>query len=250
MSPRVLVVEHQASCPPHLVGRWLEEAGCTLVMCRPYAGDALPATTAYDALLVLGGDMGAHDHDRAPWLPALKELVVDAVAASVPALGICLGHQVMAVALGGEVARNPRGQTVGVQPVGWSADAAGDPLFGAHTGEEHAIHWNNDVVTAVPDGGVVLARTPGGEVQVARLAPSAWGVQAHPEVDADVVAGWAADDRDDLVALGLDEETVLARVRDASEDLASQWRPLVRRFAALAGARVGARVGGMPGVAR
>lgn len=238
MSARVLVVEHQASCPPHLVGRWLEEAGCTLVVCRPYAGDALPAVTAYDALLVLGGDMGAYDDDRAPWLPALKALVVDAVAASVPALGICLGHQVMAVALGGEVIRNPRGQTVGVQSVGWSADAADDPLFGARTGGERAIHWNNDVVVAVPDGGAVLARTPGAEVQVARLAPSAWGVQAHPEVDADVVAGWAADDRDDLVALGLDADVVLATVRDAADELAAQWRPLVHRFAALAGALV------------
>ena len=74
MTARVLVVEHQASCPPHLVGRWLEEAGCTLAVCRPYAGDALPALTSYDGVLVMGGDMGAYDDDRAPWLPPLKAL--------------------------------------------------------------------------------------------------------------------------------------------------------------------------------
>ena len=88
MTARILVVEHQASCPPHLVGLWLEEAGCTLSACRPYAGDALPALTSYDAVLVMGGDMGAYDDDRAPWLSALKALVRDAVEASVPALGI------------------------------------------------------------------------------------------------------------------------------------------------------------------
>ena len=58
MSVRILVVEHQESCPPLLVGRWLEEAGCTLSVCRPYAGDALPAPTAYDGVLVLGGLTG------------------------------------------------------------------------------------------------------------------------------------------------------------------------------------------------
>ncbi|MBS2938544.1 type 1 glutamine amidotransferase [Nocardioides sp. J2M5] len=235
MSPRVLVVEHQASCPPHLVGRWLEDAGCVLEVCRPYAGDPLPPPTAYDAVLVLGGDMGAYDDDRAPWLPAVRERVREAVAAGTPVLGICLGHQVLAVALGGEVARNPRGQTVGLQPVGWSDATADDAWVGGRTGDEVAIHWNNDVVVAMPDGGVVLARTPGGEVQVARFADRAWGVQAHPEVDADVVAGWAADDRDDLVALGLDEAAVVAAVADAEARLEEHWRPLVERFAAIAG---------------
>ncbi|HEV2797351.1 MAG TPA: type 1 glutamine amidotransferase [Nocardioides sp.] len=238
MSTRVLVVEHQASCPPHLVGRWLAEAGCTLSVCRPYTGDALPALTSYDAVLVMGGDMGAYDDDRAPWLPALKSLVRDAVDASVPALGICLGHQVMAVALGGEVARNPRGQTVGLQPVGWSEDVADDLLFSARGGDEAAIHWNNDIVVRMPDGGVVLARTPGGEVQVARLAPLAWGVQSHPEVDTDVVTGWAAEDRDDLVALGLDEQAVLAEIKDAEAALEAQWRPLVQRFAEISSTQV------------
>ena len=152
-----------------------------------------------------------------------------------PTLGICLGHQVLAVALGGEVIKNPRGQTVGLQPVGWSADAAADALFGGHTGDETAIHWNNDVVSAIPEGGVVLARTPGGEVQVARFAPLRVGDPAHPEVDTDVVTGWAAEDRDDLIALGLDEHVVLGEIKDAEAALEAQWRPLIARFAAIAG---------------
>lgn len=236
MSARVLVVEHQASCPPHLVGRWLEGAGCVLEVCRPYAGDPLPAPTAYDAVLVLGGDMGADDDHLHAWLGPLKERLREAVAVGTPVLGVCLGHQLLAVALGGEVARNPRGQTVGLRPVGWSAAAAGDPWVAGCTGDEVAIHWNNDVVVAMPDGGVVLARTPGGEVQVARFGERAWGVQAHPEVDAAVVAGWAADDRDDLVALGLDEAAVLAAVEEAEARLEQHWRPLVERFASIAGA--------------
>ena len=235
MSAHVLVVEHQASCPPHLVGRWLEEAGCTLSVSRPYAGDAIPALTSYDAVLVMGGDMGAYDDDRAPWLPALKALVRDAVATGTPTLGICLGHQVMAVALGGEVVKNPRGQTVGLQPVGWSEDAADDAVFGVRTGDEVAIHWNNDVVTRLPDGAVVLARSPGGEVQVVRFAPRAWGIQAHPEVDADIVRHWAVTERDEHVSLGRDPDAVLAAIEGAGAALVVHWQPLTARFAALAG---------------
>ena len=90
---------------------------------------------------------------------------------------------------------------------------------------------------SLPDDGAVLARTPGGEVQVARFAPRAWGIQAHPEVDTDVVTGWADEDRDDLVALGLDEHAVLAEIKDAETALESHWRPLVARFVSIAGGR-------------
>ena len=231
--PRILVVEHQESCPPALVGEWLVEVGCTLEVCRPYAGDELPRLTSYDGVLVMGGDMGANDDETHPWLPALKAGIREAVAAGTPLLGICLGHQVMAVALGGAVERNPRGQTIGTQPVGWTEEAAGDAWVGGRTGAEVAVHWNDDVVVALPEGALVLARTPGGEVQVARFGPRAWGIQAHPEVDAAIVTRWAESDRDEHVALGLDQEAVLAGIDD--EVLTSHWRPLTARFAALAG---------------
>lgn len=235
MTLRILVVEHEASCPPHLVGRWLAESGCTLEMCRPYAGDDLPALTSYDGVLVLGGDMGANDDDTVPWLTPLKAGIRDAVAAGTPLLGICLGHQLVATALGGVVEKNPRGQTVGLQPVGWADHAEADDLVGGHTGDEVAVHWNNDVVVDLPEGAVVLARTPGGEVQVARFGRRAWGIQAHPEVDADLLRGWADSDRDDHVALGVDQDAVLAAIDEAAPALASHWRPLAARFAALAG---------------
>lgn len=235
VSPRVLVVEHESSCPPHLVGTWLSEAGCTLEVCRPYAGDALPALTSYDAVLVLGGEMGAHDDETVPWLGPLKSGIRDAVAADTPLLGVCLGHQLTAVALGGDVEKNPRGQSVGLQPVGWSAAAADDDWVGGRTGAEVAIHWNNDIVTRLPEGGVVLALSPGGEIQVARFARRAWGIQAHPEVDAVVVRDWALTERDEHVSLGHDPDAVLAAIDEAGDALVAHWQPLVARFAALAG---------------
>jgi GMP synthase (glutamine-hydrolysing) len=241
--PRILVVEHEESCPPALFGDWLTDAGCTLEVCRPYIGDALPALTAYDGVLVLGGEMGANDDDAHPWLTPLKAGIRAAVAAGTPLLGICLGHQLVAAALGGAVERNPRGQTVGLQPVGWTDDAASDDWVGGHVGGPHAggraIHWNNDVVTGLPHGAAVLARTPDGAVQVARFGPRAWGIQAHPEADAGIIRRWVETDREDEVARGFDEGAVLAAIEEAGPELVAYWQPLAARFAALVAAHLG-----------
>lgn len=234
MIPRILVVEHQASCPPALFGLWLEEAGAVLDVCRPWAGDTLPAPSSYDALLVLGGEMGANDDDTVPWLGLLKDLVRAAVADGLPTLGICLGHQVIAVALGGEVRRNPRGQAVGVLDTGWTAARGDDPLTGHLTGTR-GIQWNNDVVTRAPEGTVVLAESAAGELQVARFAPRAWGVQLHPEADTRVVEAWASSDRAEHLERGLDQDAVLAEVHAARAELDAAWQPLARRFAEIAG---------------
>jgi GMP synthase (glutamine-hydrolysing) len=233
--PRILVVEHQASCPPALFGLWLEEAGAVLDVCRPWAGDALPALASYDALLVLGGEMGADDDDTVPWLGPLKDLVRAAAAGGLPTLGICLGHQVIAVALGGEVRRNPLGQAVGVLATGWTAARADDPLTGDLVGSR-GIQWNNDVVTRAPDGTVVLAESAAGELQVARFAPGVWGVQLHPEADGPIVQAWAESDRAEHLDRGLDQDTVLAEVDAARAELDAAWRPLAHRFAEIAGA--------------
>ena len=233
VSPRILVVENEQFCPPALVGEWLVAAGCTLEVCRPHAGDELPGPASYDGVLVLGGDMGANDDDTVPWLTPLKDRIRDAVDAGTPLLGICLGHQLAAVALGGRVERNPRGQSVGLQPLGWSEHAADDAWVGSRTGEEVAVHWNSDVVVELPPGAVVLARSPGGEVQVARFADRAWGIQAHPEVDVDILRRWAESDRDDHVSMGIDQERVLAEVAAAASALEAHWRPLTERFAAI-----------------
>jgi GMP synthase (glutamine-hydrolysing) len=239
----LLIVEHQDTCPPGWVGDWLTEAGIDLDVRRPYLGDDLPEDlTGHAAMIVLGGSMGADDDAEHPWLTPVKELIRRAAADGTPTLGICLGHQLAASALGGRVERNPRGQQVGVLDVGWTPDAADDPLLAPMARAVRAVQWNNDIVTATPPGSVVLAQTGNGEIQAARFAPSVWGVQWHPEAGEEIVRHWAESDRDQAAERGVDLDGYVAAVGAATDELRSTWRQLAERFAALASpvARTGA----------
>lgn len=229
----VLVVEHEAQCPPAWMGEWLEDAGATVEVCRPYRGEPTPERLdGYAGWVILGGSMGADDDAAHPWLTDVKRLVRQAAEERVPTLGICLGHQLCAAALGGEVRRNLRGQQIGVLDVGWTDAAVDDPLFGALVGQARAVQWNDDLVVTAPPGCVALAQTPHGELQAARFAPTVWGVQWHPEAGAHVVRPWADNDRDRVKERGVDVEEYVAAVAAAGDELRATWRGLAEGFLA------------------
>ena len=240
--PRILVVQHEADGPPGHVGRWLLEAGCVLDVHRPYADEPLPEDLdGYDGLLVLGGAMGADDDDRHWWLTPTKDLIRVAADTELPTLGICLGHQLAATALGGVSKRNPRGQQIGLLDVGWTADAAQDPLLALVSATpRRGVQWNYDVVDPLPPGTTVLAATPDGEVQAARFGPAMWGVQLHPEVDETIVGAWVTDDeRTELADRGLDADGILTDIEAARAELDEAWQPFTEAFARLVHQRSG-----------
>jgi GMP synthase (glutamine-hydrolysing) len=230
----VLVVEHEAGAPAAWLGEWLLEAGISLDVCRPYAGDAVPGDlSGYAGLLVLGGSMDSWDDAGCPWLPATRALVRTGEARGVPVLGLCLGHQIAAAALGGVVGRNPAGGTLALRPVGWVEGAATDPVFGPLRDCALAVHWNDDVVLELPEGAVALAFSADGTVQAARLGRSVWGVQFHPEVGPDLLEEWVAEDGAPYSARGLDLAGFVADVRDHEAQLRASWRALAGSFAAV-----------------
>lgn len=226
MTSTVLVVEHEAQCPPGRLGDWLRAAGAEVVVWRPWAGEEPPET--YDALVVLGGSTSAND-DSVPWAGRVLEMVRESVVARTPTLGICLGHQLIGRALGGTVEVNPRGQQVGVLDLGWSPSAREDPLFGELL-PARAVQWNDDLVVTLPDGAVALAETADGELQAARFAETVWGVQVHPEVDAVICRSWADGDRDQHREHGIDQEQLMIDITESEEELAASWEPVARRL--------------------
>ncbi len=239
MSPRIGVIEHDVFCPPGLLGEWLESAGAELDVRRPYKGDALPVLQgpgAVDGLLVLGGPMDAWDDGQHPWLEPTRHLIRDAAQRAVPTLGVCLGHQLCALAFGGEVGRSPRGQQIGMTPIQWQPAAAEDPLLGVvkpGEGVARGVQWNDDLVLTLPAEATVLAQTPAGDLQAARFAETVWGVQWHPEVDETLVAPWAAKDASRHEAQGVDQQALLRLIADSRDELETTWRPLAESFVGL-----------------
>lgn len=228
-------MEHQPSCPPGWVGDWLSQDGADLDVRRPYAGDLLPEDLGgHAALVVMGGSMGPYDDAEHPWLPGVRDLLRLAARDELLALGICLGHQLGAVALGGTVVRNPRGPQIGVFDVGWTPEASVDPLVGSlAAGPVRAVQWNYDIVTTTPTGSVVLARTADGDVQAARFAPTVWGVQWHPEAGEAIIRDWVEEDRDEAAEHGVDLDRYAEEVAEADPELQATWRRLAERFLSL-----------------
>jgi GMP synthase (glutamine-hydrolysing) len=158
---------------------------------RMVAAEAdLPDLGAVDGILSFGGTQSARDvaTDRA--LATEVDWLRDAVAAGVPVLGICLGAQLLAAALGGRVSRSAR-RTIAWRRLQPLPASAGDPLVGELPSPVPALHWNEDVFD-LPPGATELFARAGDGVEAFRAGDHAWGVQFHPDVDASSLERWYA----------------------------------------------------------
>jgi GMP synthase (glutamine-hydrolysing) len=189
-------------------------------------GDPLPAPAAPAGIVVTGSS--ALVTDREPWSERAAGWLADVVRAGTPLLGICYGHQLLAHALGGVVGHNPRGREIGTVALELRPEAARDPLLQvlAEGDPVHATHVQ--AVLALPAGARHLAATPGDPYQAFAVADRAWGVQFHPEFDAEVIRGYLAGRRGQIAAEGLDADALRTAVREAPAG-----PRLLRRFAAL-----------------
>jgi GMP synthase (glutamine-hydrolysing) len=235
-SAPLLVIQHEDDCPPAWFGEWFTAAGLPYVVLPahrlPLDGPPPAELGAdYSGLLVLGGEMGAYDDKAHPWLTATKALIASTVQAGRPFLGICLGHQLAAVALGGEVVQNPHGHAKGLTPIGHTAAGSDDVLMRVVEPGAPSVMWNYDIVSRLPEGAVALAHSPDGTVQAARFAELAWGVQFHPEASPDIFDGWTVSKTSAIAPDGIDVPTAARDIRAAESTLRRQWEPFARRFA-------------------
>lgn len=169
--------------------------------------DPAPSPRSASALIITGSASSVAD--REGWVLRIEEWLRDAVAAGVPTLGICFGHQLLGQALGGEVRRNPRGREIGAIRVERHGD---DPLVSGLPSSFIANATHVDTVAVAPPGSVPLGRSSHDDHHILRFAPCAYGVQFHPELDADVMRQYLAARADVLLSEGLDPEALSAAI--------------------------------------
>lgn len=210
----ILVVQPGDDDPLGRFEGWLRGCGLDIHTIRPFAGDTVPQQLSADALIVLGGDMSSTDDAHFPWLEDIRALLRDAAARPEPTLGICLGAQLLAQALGGTVAKGTDGTEAGLVTVSLTAEAVGDRLFDGLGPDIPVASMHGDAITVLPDDAVLLGTGSTYPHQAFRAATNAWGVQFHPEISPETYAQWA-------VAFRSSDPTQTHRVAQGVDDLAS-----------------------------
>ena len=161
-------------------------------------GDPVPILDPYDALIVLGGPMGPLDYGAHPWLADETALIREAIVErALPTLGICLGHQLMAQALGGTL-ELPGHTEVGVVEIILNKAGQRDPLFAGWESPSPGLQWHEWQVKELPPGAINLAHSAACQIQAMRAAPRAWGVLFHIEVYDGTIDEWLAPEGHEL----------------------------------------------------
>ena len=209
---RIVVLEHNDYIPAGHLATALDAAGADVTTLRIGCGDPVAGIDGWDGIVILGGEMGAYDTDRFPWLDDEKRMVADAVAADVPLFGVCLGSQLMADGLGGEAYLAPA-KEIGVIDVELTDAGRADPVV-KHL-DAPCVVWHQDTFD-LPPGAVLLARSD--RYPHAFRIGSALAVQGHPEASPEIVESWIAQSgRAALRACGVDPDDLRAQVAATAE---------------------------------
>lgn len=231
--PTLLAIQHVPWETPH---RILDAcAGLEVRTVKPLAGQPLPPHNEVAGAVVMGGPMNVEETDRHPGLAEEREWLAEALRREMPLLGICLGAQLLARALGAEV-RPGEAPELGYAPV--DVLDATDPLLGGLAPSTTVLHWHGDVFK-LPAGATHLARSTRTEVQAFRHG-NAWGILFHPESDFALLEAWLAIPemvREARQALGDTGTAALPQEAEAAEaDLLARTTPGLEAFAGLVAA--------------
>lgn len=220
-----LVFQHVRRETLGLLEAEAERHSLSLNYVRFWEGAIIPPLNNYQALIVLGGPMGANDEEKYPWLKGEITAIQEAVEGGIPILGLCLGAQLLARALGAVVTRNPVPEigfaTVELTPVGRE-----DPLFRGFDNPLPVFQWHSDTF-AIPQGAVWLASSPLCPHQAFRYGRNAYGLQFHLETTPGMIDRWVEKGAEDLRRAGVSAPRALVAQAWERE---GQFREAARRL--------------------
>ena len=223
---RALIIQHMDHDHPGRFLDWFAEDDIVPDFCRVFEGQNIPSLAQYDFMFVLGGEQNTWQEAEFPYLAmekaAIREWVWDRAK---PYFGVCLGHQLLATALGGEVAPAAKGE-VGVFDVAF----AESPFFSGVGVNQKVMQWHHAEVKRIPQSAVVLASSVDCSVQAMAIDGHALSTQFHCEFSPQTVAGWAS--LPDYIA-ALDQELgpgAYERLRDQCWPLMPQMTRATRQI--------------------
>lgn len=185
----ITVLQHADCEHPGYLRQLAAEDGHSLQAVNLHRGEPLPDPDTVQALWVMGGPMDVWQEDRFDWLAPEKRFIAAVVAErGLPFLGVCLGHQLLADALGGRV--GPGTPEVGVLPVSFTEAGMDSLFFDGIEAPFETLQWHGAEVQAIPEGARVLATSDVCAVQAFQWGPRAFGLQFHAEIEDDTVREW------------------------------------------------------------
>jgi GMP synthase-like glutamine amidotransferase len=167
------------------ISEWAKLRGHALKYTHLYRDEPLPTVESFDMLTIMGGPMGLYEDDIYPWLTTEKAFIRKAIDTGKKAIGICLGAQLLADALGGKVTEN-RQKEIGWHPIQLTPQEKQSSVFASLPNEMMVFHWHGDTFL-LPPGAVKLASSGVCENQVFRYGDHVLGLQFHLEYSTDSI---------------------------------------------------------------
>jgi GMP synthase-like glutamine amidotransferase len=225
---KVTVLQHGPWGGPGVVGERLQARGVDLEVRRVYAGDPVPDEPP-EALMVMGGQMCTDEKDAHPFLQREADLLARCVTRDTPTLGICLGAQLLAEVTGGSVRHDT--PEIGFAPVHLTDAGRRDPLLAGFDDGTPTFNAHRDFIAAGPDV-AILAYSERAPVHALRVGRRVYGIQFHPEMDADRVARYcnAGQPGAYLRRHGWQPHDLIALARRHNDDHARMGRALADRW--------------------
>lgn len=229
---QVFVLQHAECEGLGTIGDALAEADIAALTIRGDLGETIPSgLNGAAGLIVMGGPMGVYEHDRYPFLADEIRLIQSALRADIPVLGVCLGSQLLAAALGAKVYKGAR-KEIGWYPVYLDNAASDDALFRSLPGRLEGFHWHGDIFD-LPEGAVKIAHSDITPLQAFRYR-NATGILFHMEVTGASIAGMIHAFPDELAEANVSGAAIAAESERHLQPLQAIGRQVFARWAAQA----------------